>query len=172
MTQAILFSAPSGYGKTTIIMAIIPYLSKSGIKVGYVKHHHGEYYKSKKKDTGKMLDVGITKSLLIANDIVIIEEPIIRKRDYLKYYVNSFFQGYHLVIIEGFKENKSYPKIVILRKSLDIKGEWFRKILLDKNIIAIISDDILDVPYPTFSFNEKEKLCNFILEYFNLKPKK
>jgi len=169
MTPVLLFSAPSGSGKTTFIQSFIPYLTKNGLKIGYIKHHHGEFYENEKKDTGKMLEAGASKTLLIARDVIVTEEIPVKHSDLLRHYVNSRFSEYHLVIIEGFKENKEYPKIIVLGNPLRNSEGWFSERKQDKNIIAIISNDNIYVPYPVFSFGDKEKLSDFIIEFFKLR---
>lgn len=169
MTPILLFSAPSGFGKTTFIQSFIPYLTKNGLKIGYIKHHHGKFYENKKKDTGKMLEAGASKTLLIARDVIVTEEIPVKKSDLLSYYVDSSFLGYDLIIVEGFKEHKKYPKVIVLGYSSRKSKNWYSEVKWDKNIIAIISNENIHAPYPVFSFGDKEKLSDFIIEFFKIR---
>ena len=169
MIPALLFSAPSGTGKTTFIRGLIPFFTRSGFKVGYIKHHHGKYYDNiKKKDTAVMHRSGVERTLLIAEDVVVIEDPLKDRSDSLKPYIDYYFQGYHIVIIEGFKDNQFYPKIVLVREPLNNMDKKQIKRLESNNVIAVVSNEHLVSQHPVFRFDEKEKLFKFVLNFFKL----
>ncbi len=167
MIPTLLFSAPSGTGKTTFIRGFIPLFTKSGFKVGYIKHHHGKYYDNIKKDTAIIHKSGVERTLLIAEDVVVIEDSPKDRSDSLKPYIDYYFQGYHIVIIEGFKDNQFYPKIVLVRESLDNMDKQIKR-LESNNVIAVVSDEHFVSQCPVFRFDEKEKLFKFVLNFFKL----
>lgn len=171
MIPILLFSSPSGSGKTQFISNTIPHLLKAGLSIGYIKHHHGSFYDKKIKDTGKMLQAGASRTLLIANDVTIIEEPLSRSNSYtdkLEEYVKKHFRDCQLVLVEGFKENMDYPKVILWREDIDENRRWVNMRMSDKNIIAVISDETLSVPYPIFKHKDYEGFSKFILEYFRI----
>lgn len=174
MIPVILFSAPSGFGKSFFISSLIPYLSERGIRVGYVKHHHGRIYSPEKKtkDTGKMLRAGVERSLLIADDVIVIEEPRVNNDNILSLYVETYFNNCDIVIVEGFKEDKIFPKVILLRgKELAVRS-WYDRVGDEENVIAMISDQDWPVPYPRFAFSEMREFSQFLIDYFLLAGKK
>jgi len=164
MIPALLFSGYSGTGKSTFLSSLIPYFTERDVKVGYIKHHHGKYYTGPKiKDTGKMILAGASKSLLIAQDVAIMEKPISSPElNHLETFIEKYFQDCNLVFIEGFKDNKEYPKVILLRERSSEVTEWFKKVQADKNIIAIVTDEEIKTPTPCFKFSEHERFCQFI----------
>ena len=166
MIPVILFSAYSGIGKTTFLREMIPLILKKGIRVGYIKHHHGKFYNQREKDTWIIHKAGVERTLLIAEDIIVTEDlPKPEELDPIRYYVNSYFRDYQIVIIEGFKNNQIYPKVVLLR---GVSQQVKKNVLIDKNIIAVISDKLFKAPYPVFKFDEKERVSQFIIDYFSI----
>ncbi len=164
MKSVLLFSAFSGAGKTTYISKLIPYFIKNGYHIGYIKHHHGKLYEKKVKDTGWIHRSGVDRTLLIAEDMLVIEDNPGTPQDPIKEYIQRYFSNYHLVIVEGFKHDKRYPKIILLRK-------WHPdayNTTNDPNAIAIVSDLSLNTSLPVFGFEEKESLFHFIINYFKL----
>ena len=171
MIPILLFSSPSKSGKTQFISHVIPVLLKYGLNVGYIKHHHGSYYDNKIKDTGKMIQAGVSRTLLLADDVLVLEEPSSRDNDYgneLDVYVERYFKDCQLVIVEGFKEDRDHPKIILWRGDLEENRGWIEKRMSDKNIIAMVSDESLPVPYPIFKRHDYVKFCKFVLEYFHI----
>ena len=169
MIPTLLFSAPSGFGKSYFISSIIPYFIKKNLKVGFIKHHHASFHsRGKEKDTGKMLKAGVQRALLIADDVVITEEIRTVPLENISYFVEMYYKGYDLVIVEGFKKNKTLPKVILIRGKSDKAQRWFEKIKSDPNIIALISDTGWPVPYPCFSPSEKEKFADFIMLKFGI----
>jgi len=170
MIPILLFAAPSGSGKSLYISSLIPRLREKGLRrVGFLKHHHGAFYENRIKDTGKMIHAGAIKSLLIATDIIVMEEPAPKSENNdISIYLEKYFYDCDLVIIEGFKKNTLYPKVVILGTAKKDYIDWFNKIKGDKNIIAVISEKSVNVPYPVFGMKEKDKFCDFIITHFNL----
>ena len=171
MIPILLFSSPSGSGKTRFITNIITSFLKYGLNIGYIKHHHGNFYDKRIKDTGKMIQAGASRTLLIANDVTVLEEPLsenIYHTNAFEKYVNKYFKDCQLVLVEGFKENMDHPKVILWRGDLGENREWVKKRMLDKNIIALISDETLPVPYPIFKHSEYEGFCKFITKYFQI----
>jgi molybdopterin-guanine dinucleotide biosynthesis protein B len=164
MKNILLFSAFSGSGKTTFLKNLIPYFIKHDYRIGYIKHHHGQIYKNKIKDTGWIHRIGVDRTLLIADDMLVIEDRPDAPDDPLKEYGKRYFSNYHLVIVEGYKYNKRYPKIVLIKN----RQEETWNVVHDPNVIAIISDFPLNTSLPMFGFDQKEPLFHFIIDYFKL----
>ena len=166
MKPILLFSGYSNTGKTFFLVEFIPYFVQSGYHIGYIKHHHGRYYEKKSKDTGKMREAGVARSLLVAEDTLIIEDQPHEREDPIGRYAEEYFGDCHIIFVEGFKKNKIYPKIILTRGSREVP-EWEAG-AYDQNVIAFISDAPLRVNIPVFSFDEKDSLFRFVIHYFGL----
>ena len=67
------------------------------------------------------------------------------------------FQEVDIIVVEGFKK-ENHPKIEIMGKGLkNINKEI-------NNIIAIVSDELLDTSIPVFKKNDNERLVEFIIK--------
>jgi len=172
MTPAILlFSGYSDSGKTEYIAKLTQELMKKGIKTGYIKHHHGKIRSDGHlKDTWKMIDLGIEKTALIAEDLNVVE---MRKTELdsvkeIKRIVRSYFSDCQIVFVEGFKELSAFPKIYVLKDGTD--RIRFRESLGRREVIACVSDNEADLPCPCFSNSDVRNMMHYLLEYFNLIP--
>ena len=176
MTPAILlFAAQSGTGKTFLIERLVSHFSSRKILTGYIKHHHGAIIN--KKDSHLLKEAGVQRSLLIAQNTILIEDvpPSVphSSSEFLDTIVGRYFNHVQLVLIEGFKNNLIYPKILISR-DIPENQHWFLKHMDDKNIIAAVSEAKFFTfpPYPVFPFEDLNMLAGFICDYFNLYPVK
>ena len=172
MIPTLLFSAPSNSGKTRFIAEIIPYFRKEGLKIGYLKHHHGTFYNNGKlKDTGKMIRSGAHRTVLVAHDEIVVEEKahIPFDDNMLSEFIGNYFRGYDLILVEGFKRNIVLPKVVILRGNHKESMDWFDKIRDDPNIIAVISENNnIQISSPRFGFSDIQGFVRFILRHFSI----
>ncbi len=166
MTSVLLFSAFSKTGKTTFLRELIPFFVQKGIPVGYIKHHHGNYYGKREKDTAVIHQAGVRRTILVAEDAVVIEDPPPSEscQDPIHTIVKHYFDGYPIVFVEGYKNDRIYPKVVLLRK-LD---EDEKSLLHHPNIIAVITDKKLSLPCPVYGFDEKMRFFKYITTYFHL----
>lgn len=96
----------SGSGKTTLIEKLVPELAKLGYRIAVVKHaHKGFEIDVKGKDSQRIFDAG-------ADVAIITEEKVaIFRRDSLQG-VLDLFQGYDIVLLEGFSK-LHFPKIAL-----------------------------------------------------------
>ena len=67
------------------------------------------------------------------------------------------FQDIDIVIVEGFKK-ESHPKIEIIAKNSQIINSEL------KNVIAFVSDEMLDSNIPVFKKNDIKSLVEFIIK--------
>jgi len=167
----IIFAAQSGTGKTTLITELIPYFNALHVPTGYIKHHHGSF--ESRKDSHIVREAGCNRSLLIANNVFIIEDPALvmsqNSPEFIDVIEKTYFKSVRLILIEGFKNNLILPKILIYRDGLG-NEDWIFKQKNDKNIIAAVSDTLFSstLPYPLFTFNELKPLAKFICLHFKL----
>jgi molybdopterin-guanine dinucleotide biosynthesis protein B len=68
-----------------------------------------------------------------------------------------------IILVEGFK-GEDLPKLEIFRKEIHERPLC----LQDKNLIAMITDEGLDLNVPRFGQDEMKEVADFIAGYFNL----
>ncbi len=98
-------------GKTTLIEELVEFLSREGLRVGYIKHdpkNHGVTDKEG-SDTDRLFKLTRRVVLLSSEKITLWD-----KRSYEPMEaVEEFFRDYDLVILEGFKSVEELPKIAV-----------------------------------------------------------
>lgn len=160
------FAAFSGAGKTTLLTQLIPILTTHQLRIGLIKHsHHNFEIDQPGKDSYRLRKAGATTVLLaskhrraIITEIEPAQEP--KLADQLEVIDQK---NLDLILVEGFKAEK-FPKIEIHRPALN-------KPLLypqDPNIIAVASDQPLQLPSPLMGFdlNAPDKIADYILNQF------
>lgn len=158
------FAAFSGTGKTTLLTQIIPLLKRKGLNLGVIKHSHHNFEIDKPgKDSFRLRAAGASPVMLVSahRRAIITEfnqaiEPTLN--DQLKFLDQS---NLDLIMVEGFK-SEHFPKIELHRPVLN-------KPLLcldDPNIIAVASDQTLDIPahITPLNLNDINMIADFILQ--------
>ena len=145
-------------GKTFVVTEIIKLLVQKGYKVGSIKHAHHDFdidkpgtdsFKHRKSGSSEVI---ISSSKRWAKIIENNKEKNLN--DLLKE-----FNDVDVAIVEGFKK-ENHPKIEIISKSSITMNKNI------KNVIAIVSDDIIDFNIPVFKKNDVESLTQFIIDKF------
>lgn len=105
----------SGSGKTTLICSLIPRLAADGTRVAVIKHTHHPLNEENRGDTSKFLAAGASPVLLAGRgDAVVFEGGRATGRvsfaspDDVPTLVDA-----DIVLVEGFKEDGSWPRIRI-----------------------------------------------------------
>ncbi|GIR92750.1 MAG: hypothetical protein CM15mP93_09370 [Thiotrichaceae bacterium] len=163
-SKIIGISGYSGSGKTTTIINLIKFFKKSGIKIGIVKHaHHNFDVDVPGKDSYRFRENGADEVFVSsARRTVHIVENIDGNELTFNEVIEKIQRSkLDLVIVEGYKHEK-FKKIEVYRK--EVKKPMLCK--NDKNIIAIISNDISnnDVQIPVFKLDDYKSIANFILK--------
>jgi molybdopterin-guanine dinucleotide biosynthesis protein B len=68
-----------------------------------------------------------------------------------------------IILTEGFKEDKQ-PKIEVFRSSVHEAPLCTE----DENLIAMVTDDDVDIHTVIFGLDEVQKLANFVVNMFSL----
>jgi len=156
-------AANSGSGKTTLTEKLIPQLIKKGFIVSAIKHAHHQFdIDTPGKDSFRIRDAGAAQTLIF-NDhrSALITESLDAKFN-IEQAITQISFDTDIILIEGLK-NMNYPKIEVHRK--EISNEiLFKK---DSNIIAIVSDLLLDIKIPSFGLNDITSIVDFIVQYKN-----
>ncbi len=147
----------SGAGKTTLIETLIPELRKRGHRVGTLKHSgHAGSADRPDKDTFRHVSAGAERSVLSGPGEVALferrEEEIAPEKA-----VRRFFEGFDLLITEGFKRGP-FLKIEVARASVSrdlIAGP-------SEGLVGVVAD--FDPPHavPRFSFDDPASLADFL----------
>ena len=147
----------SNSGKTSFLEHLLPELASRGYRVGVVKHDaHGFEMDREGKDTWRLQRAGA--------EVVAISSPnrfgSIRRTDgemSLEEIAARFFWTEDIVITEGFKK-APFPKIEVFRSALEPKPVCGP----GDNLIALVSDDAVDVGVPLFSTSDFQGVAEFI----------
>ena len=146
-------------GKTTLIENLIPALAEKGVRVGTIKHHHGEIQMDTPgKDTWRHKQAGAQVVLLSSPvGIGLIQDSA--GDTPVEDLVSRYFQEVDLVIAEGYKWS-TLPKIEVFRSTL--YDEPMQE--PGKTLVAMVSDVEIRQDLPWFKYDDIGSLVEFILE--------
>ncbi|OGO04720.1 MAG: molybdopterin-guanine dinucleotide biosynthesis protein B [Chloroflexi bacterium RBG_13_54_9] len=165
MLPIVCIVGKSNVGKTTLLEGLIAELKLRGRRVATVKHDvHGFEIDQPGKDSWRHAQAG--------SDAVVISSPqklaLIRHTDHdssLEEIARLIGDDFDIVLAEGYK-NSTLPKIEVHRKAL---GEGL--LCSPDELIAIATDEHLDIPVWQCSLDDIPKLTNFIEQTFLSEPK-
>jgi molybdopterin-guanine dinucleotide biosynthesis protein B len=159
MPPVLAFIGKPDCGKTTLIEKLIPALAKKGLRIGTIKHHHGDIQMDTPgKDTWRHKQAGAQAVLLAsATGIGFIRDT--SGDTPVEELVSRYFQHVDLVIAEGYKWS-TLPKIEVFRSSvcdapMQEPGE---------TLIAMVSDVQPRQEVPWFKPEDIDGLVAFIQE--------
>ncbi len=156
MHSIISIVGSSGSGKTTMIEGLIAELKQRGYKVAIIKHsHHVDDLDIAAKDTWRFTKAGSELSVINSLDHLAIYK---RMEHYFEpeEISNFILWDYDLILTEGFK-GSNYLKIEVHRKE---QGE---DLLTDpQQLLAVVTDEPLEIDVPQFSRNEVPKIADLI----------
>jgi len=158
----LIVAGKSGSGKTTILERLIPELKNKVLRVGTIKHHHGGFDMDVPgKDSWRHKMAGAEKTIISSpNRIGIVMDT---DHDHNPEELSQFMSGMDIILMEGFK-GEDLPKLEIFRKEIHDRPIC----LEDKNLIAMVTDENLDINVPKFGLDEMKELAEFIAGYFNI----
>ena len=151
----------SKVGKTTFIERLIPVLKDKGLKVATIKHHPHNFeidiigkdtYRHKKAGA-KIVIISSPKKIALVEDV----ETELTLDEILSRYVSNV----EILITEGYKQG-NMPKIEIYQPKEGAKPLCYN----DKNLIAIITDELIDAHVPTFQRDDIKGVAEFIISRF------
>ncbi len=166
MIPIICIVGASDSGKTTVLENLIPVLNDRGYRVGTLKHDvHGFEMDRQGKDTWRHRRAGAATIAISSSSQVACIRTVEQELS-LDQIVSRYFWAEDLVLVEGYKR---YPRPKI---------EVFRRAVLDHplctekdNLLAVISDDPVDLDVPRFGFEQIAAVADLIEERF-LKSRK
>ena len=156
------FVGNSGSGKTTLLERLISQLTHRGLRMGTIKHDvHGFEMDKPGKDSWRHKQAGAVTTIIsspfqvgMVMDVECEKSP----EDLL-----TLMSDLDLVLTEGYK-TANLPKIEIFRSQIT-KAPLCRN---DQNLIAYVSDEIIDLSVPRFSPDDIGGLTDFLISHFSL----
>ena len=145
-------------GKTFFATEIIKLLVSKKFKVGSIKHAHHDFdIDQDGTDSFKHRNAGSNQVIISSSKrwAKIIENNN-KKEKNLDQLIKEF-QEIDIVIVEGFKK-ENHPKIEIIAKNSQIINSEL------KNVIAFVSDEMLNSNIPVFKKNDIKSLVKFIIK--------
>jgi len=159
MPPVLAFIGKPDCGKTTLIEKLIQALVLRGLRVGTIKHHHGDIEMDiPGKDSWRHKQAGAATSLLSSpTGIGLIQD--VEKDTPIADLVERYFQGHDLVLAEGYKWSE-IPKIEVFRSTvydepMENPGD---------SLIATVSDIPIRQGLPCFDFDDIGPLTDFIVK--------
>jgi molybdopterin-guanine dinucleotide biosynthesis protein B len=151
----------SDAGKTTLIEKLMPELLRRGYRVATVKHDvHGFDVDREGKDSWRHKQAGAHTVVISSPEKLALIRDVDHDAD-LAELRDKYIQDVDLIMSEGFKKNNQ-PKIEVFRK------EKHQELLCHKedNLLAIASNQPLDVGVPCLDINDARGLVDLIEEKF------
>lgn len=136
---------------------LVPEFKKRGYKVGTIKYTTMDHqFDIPGKDSFRHSLAGAGTTLVLSPQKIALFSSDLRKKEPRELF-ELFFQGYDLIIGEGFK-NSPYPKVEILDPSQDKEPLCGEK----NNLIALVCSKKIDALVPVFSLEQIEQLADFL----------
>jgi molybdopterin-guanine dinucleotide biosynthesis protein MobB len=162
--KTVAFVAKSNTGKTTLLEKLVVELKVRGYRIGAIKHDaHRFDIDHPGKDSYRLTAAGADTMLIISPEKL----ALVKKHEEtppLEQLIETYFSDVDLVVTEGFKSS-TLPKIELHRKerssTLICRGEHN-----DPMLIAVASDETLDLDVPILDLNDVIKVANFVEQRF------
>jgi molybdopterin-guanine dinucleotide biosynthesis protein MobB len=158
--KAVSFVAKSGTGKTTLLEKVITCLKERGYRVGVIKHDaHRFDIDHPGKDSHRLTAAGADTMLISSPEkLALIKKHLASPP--IEDLIFTYFNDVDIVLTEGFKKS-SMPKIELHRKerstALLCRGEEH-----DPTLIAVASDEQLELDVPLLDLNNAVEVTDFI----------
>jgi molybdopterin-guanine dinucleotide biosynthesis protein MobB len=162
--KVVSFVAKSNTGKTTLLEQVIVELKNRGYKVGAIKHDAHQFnIDHPGKDSYRLTAAG-ADTMLITSPEKIALVKIHQVAPPIDELLNTYFTDVDIVLTEGFKMS-FFPKIEVHRqersKTLLCRGENY-----DTTLVAVASDEPLNLDVPVINLNNILAVTNFIENTF------
>lgn len=158
--------AKSGTGKTTLLEKLIAELKGRGYRLAAVKHDaHSFEIDHEGKDSWRLTQAGADTTIITSPaKVAVMKKNRPNQEPTLFETIATYCGDVDLVLTEGFKKS-SMPKIEVHRRersaSLLCRGEE-----RDESLIAVASDEPLELDVPVYDINDAKGLSDFIVARF------
>ena len=148
----------SDTGKTTLITALIEEFKKRGLKCGVLKKaSHEIELDTAGKDSWRFMEAGARSAAVLTEDRLFLIKRKTASETLLEIALDKF-SDVDLLLVEGGKRESAFKKIIRVQNADD-----HNLISPPEELIAIVSDEPFDSPYPFFLATEVAKLSDFLL---------
>jgi molybdopterin-guanine dinucleotide biosynthesis adapter protein len=162
--QLVSFVGRSNSGKTTLLIQLIPIFVQQGLKVGTVKNtHHKVDFDDKGKDSWKHAQAGSSRVMVTSGKKMAVFSNASEIQP-LSQMVQEWFQGYDLVLSEGFKNEDSF-KIEVCREANQKPPLYLES---DYKIDGVIGDMPPEIDLPYFSFEAQDDIVKWVMSTLQL----
>ncbi len=156
------FVAWSGTGKTTLVENLVRLGTEKGLCVGALKHDAHRFDIDKPgKDSHRFAAAGAESTLIVAADKLALVR-LHKSAPPVDELITKHFSHCDLVLVEGWKTS-NLPRIEVHRPQLH-RPLLCRDETYDKNLVAVASDNPVDVDVPVLDLNNPPAVLDFILE--------
>ena len=161
IAKSVSFVAKSGTGKTTLLEKVIAELKQRGYRVGCIKHDAHQFdIDHPGKDSHRLTAAG-ADTMLISSPAKLAIVKQHAEAPPIEELIATYFGDVDLILTEGFKKS-GLPKIEVHRKersaTLLCRGENH-----DPSLIAVASDEPLDLDVPLLDLNNPAEVADFVV---------
>ena len=144
-------------GKTTLVEKLIPEFKSRGYKVGSIKYTTGDHvFDTPGKDSFRHTQAGAESTLILSPQKTAFFSDHLPGKNPEELF-RFLFQGYDLIIGEGFKDSP-YPKIEVM----DCSRDSVPLCTPQDNLIALVCDGRINVSVPAFSMHQIRELADHV----------
>lgn len=154
-------------GKTTLVCDLVTELSQQGYTVATIKHtHHNHELDTPGKDSHKHRESGAAGVGILSSQMTAVFVPVVRDEDETIRYgrFNILFQECDLILVEG-DLNSTAAKLEVWRSTVPEPPYA----AASPDILAVVSDDVVDVDCPVLSRSHISDLARNVLTYAAIK---
>ncbi|MEN2425004.1 molybdopterin-guanine dinucleotide biosynthesis protein B [Chromobacterium vaccinii] len=146
----------SGSGKTTLLEALLPLLTRRGLRVSVIKHsHHDVQLDSPGKDSFRHRQAGACEVMIVSPHRVGVFAETARELTLDEQLAR--LSPCDLVLLEG-QKSLAVPKLEVYRPALGKPARY----LDDRDVIAVASDAPLAADIPVLDLNDADGVAHFI----------
>lgn len=162
--KAVSFVSKSGTGKTTLLEKVIARLKERGYRVGAIKHDaHRFDIDHPGKDSHRLAAAGADTMLIASPEKLALVKKHVASPP-IEELLATYFTDVDVVLTEGFKQS-ALPKLELHRRerstTLICRGEEH-----DPTLLAVASDEPLELDVPVLDLNDAEAVADFVEEKF------
>jgi molybdopterin-guanine dinucleotide biosynthesis protein B len=159
MSRIIQFIGESNSGKTRLIESLVKTSQEKGLSVGVIKSASHIDLNPNGKDTTRFIDTGTYKTAITSPKQ---SAFFLNGKAGLKETVMEYFHDCQMVLVEGFKNERTFSKIKVINNTSQIQNQD------DDTIIAYFYTGKLDeikTELPVFSSQTMTELWKFISQF-------
>lgn len=156
--RAVAIIGASDTGKTTLITSLIEEFRKRDLKCGVLKKaSHEIELDAEGKDSWRFIQAGARAAAVMTDDRLFLVKKNTAADTLLETALDKFSEM-DLLLVEGGKRESAFKKILRVQNADD-----HNLISPPEDLIAIVSDEPFDAPYPFFLATDIARLADFLL---------